>query len=565
MRQSHLFGKTVREKPKDVVNKSTEYLVRAGFIRESVAGRYYMLPLGMRVQDKIVALIEQEMNASGAQKMIAPTLHPLELWEETNRTSSAGFELMRVKDRHGAAFALGGTAEEMFVDVVRKFSLSYKDLPFHLYQFSQKFRDERRARGGLLRVREFMMKDGYSFHADEKDFLREYKTMWETYLRIFKRLGLEVVVAESDNGYIGGDYCHEFIVASPVGESTFLTTDDGSYTAHEDVAVFRRDVSNAEEAELPMEVVDAPRGPTIADGIELYKQPAWRQIKTVVYKTEAGEFILAIIRGDLDINEVKLCHILQCQSVEPATSEDIKQLGSVVGFVSPLKLSIKKIGDTSLRTVKNFYTGADSDKKDTLNVNYLRDFTVDVEADIALAKAGVQTEAGQVLKEGIGIEVGNIFQLGKHYSSRMNATYTDEQGKPQHYYMGCYGIGVGRTLATIVEQYNDAKGILWPTAVAPFSVHIVSLCRTETDIAAADAVYKELQNAGVDVLYDDRSGVTAGEKFADSDLIGIPLRVIVSPKTLVDKVVEIKWRQEENSSRIPLDAVVSFCTEKRSS
>src|SRR3989338_3083073 len=247
MKQSHLFGKTLREAPKDIGNKSTEYLLRAGFIAESVAGRYYMLPLGMRVQDKMMKIIEEEMNAAGAQKMITPTLHPLELWKETNRTSSAGFELMKAADRRGAEFALGGTAEEMFVDLVRRYTISYKDLPFTLYQFSQKFRDELRARGGLLRVREFMMKDAYSFHGDEADFKREYEVMWKAYERIFERFGLKVLVAESDNGYIGGEYCHEFIVESEVGESKILATEDGSYSAHEDVALFVHEKKNLDE------------------------------------------------------------------------------------------------------------------------------------------------------------------------------------------------------------------------------------------------------------------------------------------------------------------------------
>src|SRR3990167_776481 len=404
MKYSQLFGKTIKEDPKDVLNASTRFLLKAGFIRESVAGRYYFLPLGMRVQDKMMKIIEEEMNAAGSQKMITPTLHPLELWKETNRTSSAGFELMKIADRRGAEFALGGTAEEMFVDLVCQFNMSYRDLPFSLYQFSQKFRDELRARGGLLRVLEFMMKDAYSFHRNEQDFKREYQNMWETYLRIFTRFGLEILVAESDNGYIGGEYCHEFIVESEVGESKVLRTEDGSYCAHEDVAIAGYEVMNPQEELKSMEVKDAPRGPSIQDGVDLYGEPAWRQIKSILYKTDTGRFVLVCIRGDLEINETKLLHVLGCHSVEGASEEDIRSLGSVPGFISPLKLSVKKIGDSSLKTVRNFYTGADAEKKDTLYVNYGRDFSVDSEADIALVKAGQKTQDGKMLQQTVGIE-----------------------------------------------------------------------------------------------------------------------------------------------------------------
>ncbi|MBI5728140.1 MAG: proline--tRNA ligase, partial [Candidatus Magasanikbacteria bacterium] len=481
MRQSKLFGKTSREVPRSSNNKSSEYLLRGGFIRESTAGRYYMLPLGMRVQDKIMAIIEEEMTRLGAQKMLTPTLHPIELWQETNRTNSAGFELTTVKDRRRAEFALGGTAEEMFVDLVRKFSISYKYLPFTLYQFSQKFRDELRARGGLLRVREFVMKDAYSFHVDEADFRREYDAFLEAYHRIFSRCGLNTLVAASDNGYIGGEYCHEFISPNPVGESRILTTSDGTYTAHEDVAVFARGNMNLDEALSEMQTAPAARGPSIADGVKFYGQPAWRQIKTIVYVTDSGEFIMVALRGDLEVNETKLGHVLGCRALQTATAEDIRRLGSEPGFVSPLKLSLKKIGDPSLRTVRNFSTGADEPGKDRLNVNYPRDFQVDIEADIAMARPGHSASNGQPLTELVGIEVGNIFQLGGHYSTRMKATFIDAGGQSRHYYMGCYGIGVGRTLAAIVEAHHDERGIIWPVSVAPFAVHLVSLAKKGTE------------------------------------------------------------------------------------
>lgn len=555
MRQSKLFGKTLKSMPADLTAQSHKLLVKAGFIAESVAGRYYFLPLGMRVKDKIIKIIEEEMDNAGAQKMITPILHPLELWEETNRTNSVGFELMKVKDRRDAEFALGGTAEEMMVDLVRKYNISYKDLPFNIYQFSQKFRDELRARGGLLRVREFLMKDAYSFHDGEADFKKEYEKMGKVYSRIFERMGLKTSAVESDNGYIGGEYCHEFVVESEIGESKFLVTEDGTYAAHEEVAKFKRNEKNLDEKELPMKVKDAYRGATINDGVKLYNQPAWRQIKTLVYKAN-GEFVLVSVRGDLDINETKLGHVLGCVNPEMATEEEIKDLGSCMGFVSPLKLKLKKMGDTSLTTVKNFYTGADEYQKDTLNVNYGRDFTVDILADIAMAKDGYLTEDGVfILHEKKGIEVGNIFQLGEHYSSKMNAKFTDKDGREKFYYMGCYGIGIGRTMATIVEMFNDEKGIIWPASVAPYHVHLIKIGKSEDVLKKADELYAELTGKSIEVLYDDRD-VSAGIKFADSDLIGIPLRVVISEKTLAKDRVEIKKRGEDKAEMVEIKELI---------
>ncbi len=558
MKYSKLFGKTVKDVSSEMKLASHRLLVQGGFIRESVAGRYYFLPLGMRVQDKIVRIIEEEMDRAGAQKMITPVLHPLELWEESNRTSSVGFELMTIKDQRGAKFALGGTAEEMMVDVVRKFNLSYKDLPFNIYQFSQKFRDEMRARGGLLRVREFLMKDAYSFHENEEDFKKEYESMWKTYVRIFERVGLKTVAIESDNGYIGGDYCHEFVVVSDAGESRFLMTEDGSYAAHEEVAVFKREAMNVDEKAKKMEVREAKRGPTIEDGVKLYGEPAWRQIKSLVFMIpgdkdgKSEEPVMVCLRGDLDVNEVKLkkvlLHHFKTSSMRPAHPDEIKALGSCAGFVSPLKLKMRTIGDPSLKTVVNFYTGADELHKDTLNVNYGRDFECDVLADIAVPPAECVTPDGKKLIEGRGIEVGNIFQLGTHYTTKMaRAVFTTREGKSAPYYMGCYGIGVGRTLATIVEAMNDAKGIVWPKSVAPYQVYLVHLGKEESTRHKAEVLYADLVKAGFEVLWDDREA-GAGEKLNDADLIGIPVRLLVSAKSLEKGGVEWKERAATESS-----------------
>ena len=445
---------------------------------------------------------------------------------------------MKVKDRRGAEFALGGTAEEMFVDLVRKFTVSYKDLPFTLYQFSQKFRDELRARGGLLRVREFMMKDAYSFHRDETDFKKEYQNMWDTYLRIYKRVGLDIVVAESDNGYIGGEYCHEFIVESSIGESKFLYTEDNSYAAHEDIAVFEKEQKNVTEEMLPMIEVEAVRGETMEDGATLHQKPLWQQIKDVLFVDEKGRFILSIIRGDYDVNETKLKNIIGAVELRYAEVEEIRNiLHSEPGFISPVGIketadssaSIVIVADASLRTIRNAYGGANKKHLDLFNVNIDRDYHPDCEGDIALAKEGYVAKNGKELKVNRGIEVGNIFQLGFHYSSLMNATFVEEDGTPKHYYMGCYGIGIGRTLTTVIEKHHDDKGICWPSCIAPFQVHLLSLSTKKTDVAekirdASESLYHDLVSQGIDVLWDEREGMSAGEKFADADLIGIPLQ-----------------------------------------
>ncbi len=561
MLQSQLFAKTTKTISRDIKAVSHKLLYQAGFIRESVAGRYYFLPLGMRVRDKIVAVIEQEMNKAGAIKIITPVLHPIELWKETNRTDSVGFELMTVKDRSGSEFALGGTAEEMIVDLIRKFNISYKDLPFNVYQFSQKFRDELRARGGLLRVREFLMKDAYSFHADEDDFKKEYKNMRDAYIKIFKRFGLETVVVEADNGYIGGDYCHEFIVESKVGESRFLISEDGKYAAHEDVAKFRKEKRNLDKEELELKEVDAKRGNTMEDGVKLHKLPLWQQIKDVMFADEKGRFILAIIRGDFDVNETKLKNLIKANDLRHATDEEIRKLSSEPGFISPVNINKKVVivADDSLRTIKNAYGGANKKYRDLLNINIDRDYKSNIEGDIAMAQDGLFSKQGSKLKESRGIEVGNIFQLGLHYSKKMQAVFTDKNGKEKFYYMGCYGIGIDRTMATVVEKYHDKFGIVWPEVVAPFKVHLVEVRSKKLEVRSrAEKLYQDLQKVGVEVLYDDREDVSAGEKFADIDLIGCPFRVVVSEKTLAKDSVEVKKRDSEKCEIIKINKVVDW-------
>lgn len=563
MKYSKLFGKTVREAEKDMKLESHKLLHQAGYIRESTAGRYYFLPLGQRVFDKIVRIVEEEMNKSGAQKMFAPVLHPIELWKETNRNKSGGYELMTVEDRRGAEFALGGTAEEMFVDVMRKFQISYKDLPVNIYQFGYKFRDEMRARGGLLRVREFVMKDAYSFHTSDDDFKIEYQNMWDTYTRIFNRIGLEVEVVPADNGYFGGEYCHEFQVESPVGEGTYFVSEDGSYIAHEDIAEFKRDDVNIDEEMKEFETFEQPDWVrTMDENVEYYKLPKSRFLKNVVYKNrESGEIIIATIRGDLEVNKNKLEHVIGAVGLlEDATDEDLASIGTKSGYVHSWGYTdprVKFVGDISLRTVRNFIGGQKEEKTDTRNVNYGRDFEHPITADIAVAKDGYLSPDGKSkLKEKKGIEVGNIFQLGQHYSMKMaNAVFMDNDGKEKKYYMGCYGIGLGRTMATVVEKFHDENGIIWPKQIAPFQVHLVSLAskNDEESFTKSQETYDNLTNQGLEVIWDDRLDVRPGEKFADADLIGIPVRLVISKKSLENGGIEMKLRSEQESRIVSID------------
>lgn len=562
MKYSKLFGKTVRESKSDMTLKSHKLLYQAGFIRESRAGRYYLLPLGQKVQDKICKVIENEMNKAGAQKMFAPLLHPIELWQETNRDSAGGYELMTVSDRAGAKFALGGTAEEMFVDVVRGFQISYKDLPINVYQFGYKFRDELRARGGLLRVREFVMKDAYSFHSTEEDFEREYHNMWNAYVAAYTALGLNVQVVPADNGYFGGDYCHEFVIESEVGESKYFVSEDESYIAHEDVACFKLEAMNNEDDLLPLEEIDQPEWvKTMEDNQKHYEAPLFKYLKNVVYKNRVnGELFVVVIRGDLDVNKNKLEQVLSLVGLlEDATAEDLESIGAKPGYVRSWgHKNCTYVADLSLTTVKNFIGGQKSNSRDVKNVNYQRDFKHELEFDLALAQDGFMApDAKSSLIAKKGIEVGNIFQLGQHYSKLMaNAVFTDSDGTLKPYYMGCYGIGVGRTMATIAEVMSDDKGLIWPKNIAPFQVQVVPLDSDGPVFEAALSLYNELIGLGYEVLLDDRE-VRPGVKFADSDLIGTPVRCVISKKTLEQDKFEYKLRSESEFSLVSKDELLN--------
>jgi len=564
MKYSKFFGKTSKTVSSEIKFKSHKLLVQAGFIAESTAGRYYMLPLGMLVQNKLVDVVRRHMNKSQAQEMLTPVCHPLELWQETNRDSASGFELTLVEDRRGAQFALGGTAEEMFVDVVRRYNLSYKDLPFNIYQFGYKFRDEKRARAGLLRLREFSMKDAYAFTQNEEQFGEIYQDMTQTYLDIYNELGLEAKVVASDNGFIGGDYCHEFIVDSDIGESRYLQAEGSDYVAHEDIAVFVKQDINSQEAEEQLTEVDADRSKTVQAGAELHGLPLERQIKNVAFSSKSKGYVLAVIRADLDVNVRKLENLLGVieDDLEPMEASDvIDVLGSYPGFISPvgIKENLKTdkqlivVGDDSLRTIKNAYTGANVKKRDMLNVNIDRDYTCDLEGDISLAQAGYLHESGGKLVENLGIEVGNIFQNGYHYTAKMaGANFVDANNQEQNLYMGCFGIGISRTLQTIAEIHSDDKGLVWPKCVTPYHIHLIGIKAPEY----AQDLYDRLQSEGLDVLFDDRDD-RPGSMFADADLIGIPVRVVASGRLQEESKYEFKIRMESEAEILSLDQLIT--------
>lgn len=560
MKYSKLFGKTIKQAPADASIASHKYLVQAGFIRESVAGRYFFLPLGQKVMDKFIAIVEEEMASIGAQKMIIPILQPIELWEETNRNNSGGFELMKVEDRRGAVFTPGGTGEEMFSDIVRKFQISYKDLPIHIYQFGYKFRDELRAKGGLMRTREFLMKDSYIFTNNKEQFEVEYDRIVEAYKRIYKRAGLDISVVPADNGYFGGDYCHEFIFESDAGEGKYFVSEDEKYIAHEDIAKFKREEINPDDEIAEFEIFEQPDWVrTMDDNMKYYELPVSRFLKNVVYKNRVTEkIIIATIRGDLQVNKNKLEHVLNMVGLlEDATDEDLASFGSKSGYVHSWGYEefdhVMFVGDLSLRTVKNFIGGQKEERTDSRNVNYGRDFEHEITADIALAEDGFLTEDGSsrlICKK--GIEVGNTFNLGYFYSDKMkDVTFMNAQGKQEKYYMGSFGVGMSRTIATTIEAHHDENGMIWPVELAPFKIHLISIATSEQDESYAEAqkLYDQLIGIGVEVLWDDRIEVRPGEKFADADLIGIPNRVIVSSRSLENGVFEYKKR-DENESRI---------------
>ena len=562
MRMTRYFGKTLREEPGEAETASHRLLLKAGMIRQVASGVYSYLPLAWRSLRKIEHIIRQEMDAAGGQEVRMPALHPLELWEESGRKDAFGQNLFTLEDRRERPLVMAPTHEEVFTLMVKANVHSYRDLPQLLYQIQTKFRDEARPRGGLLRVREFDMKDAYSFDADEDGLARSYDAMVQAYKNIFGRCGLPAVQVEADSGAIGGKDSHEFVLATESGEDVILLCNTCGYSANAERAESVKPPQD-EEVPLPLSEVETPGIKTIEALATFLGIPESKTLKAVFYACD-GQVVFITIRGDLEVNEVKLKNILHCQELRLATEGEVEGAGLVAGSASPAgmwrsfrKEGIAIIADDSIKLGANFVVGANRPDYHLRNANYPRDFEPDAIADIALAQAGhACRHCGTPLEAKRGIEVGHVFKLGTFFTERLEASFLDSEGVQKPIIMGCYGIGVGRLLAAAIEQNHDDKGIVFPSTIAPYQVHLVALNVENPEVAqAADDIYQRLEQAGLEVLYDDRPE-TAGVKFNDADLLGFPVRIVVSPRNLRQGSAEIKQRRENEAQLVGLEGVV---------
>ena len=550
MRASNLYAPTLRNTPAEAEIASHQLMYRAGMIRKVAGGMYTYLPLGWRVIRKIEEIIREEMDAAGGQEIGMPILQPSELWEESGRWAAYGDEMMRIKDRHGRNFCLGPTHEEMITDLVRDEVSSYKQLPLMLYQIQDKFRDERRPRFGLMRSREFIMKDLYSFDKDIEGMNVSYQKMYDAYTNIYTRMGLEFRPVEADNGAIGGGHSHEFTVLAEAGESNIAYCTKCDYAASDEKAALSP-IEAADEAELPLEKVATPGTNTIESLVEFLNVPIEKTIKAVAYQSDNGKLVLAFVRGDHDVNEVKVINQVEgALELTMAEDEAIKNAGGYPGFMSAIGIQpgedVIVLVDPTVMNMHNAVAGANEVDAHYKNVNPKRDFNAEgiIVTDLRMVREGdACPHCGAPLKMTRGIEAGQVFTLGTKYSQAMGAMFLDEQGKQQPLYMGCYGIGVGRTMAAAIEQNNDENGIIWPRAIAPFEVVVVAVnAKKDDQLAYSEEIYKECKAAGFDTLLDDRKE-RAGVKFKDCDLIGYPLRVVVGPKAVEENQIEIKVRK----------------------
>mgnify|MGYP001185079643 FL=1 len=568
MRWSKTLIPTLKEVPADAEVVSHKLLVRAGYIRQISRGIYDYFPLALKVIRKIETIVRQEMDRAGAQELLLPISSPAELWQESGRWEVYGKELLRFKDRHERDFCLGPTHEELITDLVRRSVRSYRELPINLYQVQTKFRDEVRPRFGLMRGREFIMKDAYSFHTDVEDCRREYDNMYQTYKRIFSRCGLSYRPVEADTGAIGGSLSHEFQVLAASGEDAIVSCDGCEYAANVEKAEVKgrppaaRDISQ----ESPkLNKVATPGKKTVPEVAELLKLPANQFIKTLVYKTDGGDLIAALVRGDHEINELKLRTVLGCREVTLADETAVTAATGVVpGYMGPIGLQLRIVADLSVHGMRAAVTGANEVNFHYIDIDQERDFTPSAFADLRLAVAGDPCPrcASGKLQTHRGIEVGQVFYLGTKYSEKMGATYLDAEGREQAIEMGCYGIGISRMVAAAVEQNHDANGIIWPLSIAPFQVLVLPINYKEEKLRdAAEKLYRDLQHAGVEVMLDDRDE-RPGVKFKDADLIGIPLRVTIGAKGLDKGCIELRTRRDGTTDDVPLGDAVKTIVEK---
>jgi prolyl-tRNA synthetase len=561
MRMTSSFGKTLREEPAEAETVSHRLLLKSGMIRQVASGVYSYLPLAWRSLRKIENIIRQEMDAIGGQEVRMPALHPMEVWEESGRAETMGQTLFTLKDRKDRLLVMAPTHEEVFTLMVKANVYSYRDLPQILYQIQTKFRDEARPRGGLLRVREFDMKDAYSFDVDAEGLSISYNTMVQAYKNIYRRCGLPAVQAEADSGAIGGKDSHEFILPADSGEDVLLLCPGCGYAANAERAESVKPTQD-DETSLALSEVHTPEIKTIESLAAHLGVLESKILKAVFYESD-GEMVFVTIRGDLDVNEIKLKNLLRCKELRLATDGEVEGAGFVAGFASAVGLKgVKSVADDSIKLGANFVVGANRPDYHMLNANYSRDFEPDVIADIALAQAGHDCRrCGTPLEGKRGIEVGHVFKLGTVFSESLEAGFLDQDGAQQPVVMGCYGIGVGRLLAAAIEQNHDEKGIVFPMAIAPYQVHLVALHVENPDVVkAAEDLYQRLQEAGLDVLYDDRSE-TAGVKFNDADLLGFPIRIVASPRNLNQGSVEVKPRHENDAQLVALEHVVGKTNE----
>ncbi|MDP6494720.1 MAG: proline--tRNA ligase [Dehalococcoidia bacterium] len=553
---SKLFGKTLREAPADAENLSHQLLSRSGMIDQTASGVYSYLPLGWRVLRKVEQIIREELDQIGGQELLLPALQPIELWEATGRLLSFGKTLFTVNDRRERTLVLGPTHEEVITDLIHHQVQSYRQLPLLLYQIQNKFRDEPRPRGGLLRVREFIMKDMYSFDVDEAALDESYQKTIEAYYNIYRRCGLQVVMVEADSGAIGGKDSHEFMLIAETGEDQIVRCGQCHYAANIEKANFCKE-SLPQEDPLPMEEVSTLSITTIADLASFLDVPISRTLKAIFYAAD-GVPVLVLIRGDLDVNGTKLKNLLKCTDLRMAVEAELESVGIVSGFASPIGLKdVRVVADDSIATGGNFIAGANKVDTHLKNVNYPRDFQVDMMADVAQAETGHGCpRCGTSLLATNGIEVGHVFKLGTFFSETLDATFLDDSSVSRPMVMGCYGIGLGRLLAAAVEHNHDEKGITWPVSIAPYHVYLCALSLENREVAdAAEEVYAALTNEGVEILFDDRLE-SPGIKFNDADLLGIPIRITISPRTLKFRSAEIKRRADKEFQLIPLDETV---------
>ena len=559
MKQSKVFIPTLREVPAEAEAVSHQLLLKAGLIKQNAAGIYSYLPLATRVLQNISEIIREEMERIDAVEVVMPVLQQSELWKESGRWEAYGPELMRLHDRNEREFALGPTHEEVITSLVRDELRSYKQLPLTLFQIQTKFRDEKRPRFGLLRGREFIMKDAYSFHTDEESLMQTYQDMYDAYGRIFKRVGLNVRPVVADSGAIGGNHTHEFHALSAIGEDTIVYSDESDYAANIEKAEVPYTPSNVEKAPMqPLEKIATPHIKTAKDLATFLDRPLDQITKSMIFKVE-GEFVLILVRGHHEINDVKLKDFFKTDQVELANDNDIRNLlGASPGSLGPITdKEIKVYADHYVQDLSNLVVGANEDDHHYINANIGRDFEVEAYGDFRFILEGEPLSGGAgIAKFAEGIEVGQVFVLGNKYSEAMNATVLNNQGREQTLTMGCYGIGVSRTLSAIIEQHHDENGIIWPKAVTPYDIHVISVNpKKEDQRELADQIYDQFNN-DYKVLYDDRQE-RAGVKFNDADLIGLPLRIVVG-KNASDGIVEVKRRDNGEKEDVNVNDLTTY-------